>query len=115
MDAKMIWTFFWMYIFRRPGKFAGRSIERILSKGQETLCRLPQKLDWKMEENEFRNLYLYFKSNNYTSEQVGQAFRENRRLFQIKGTGGINLPPFPPPALPGFCSTMESLTPCKAF
>lgn len=28
-------VFFWMYIFRRPGNFTGRSVERLLLKGQE--------------------------------------------------------------------------------
>jgi hypothetical protein len=77
---------YWPYVFIRPGNFRGRAMAALLPRGMEKACDIAQNLDVQAEQNGFRNLYLHFKLRHYTPEQVDQAYRDNKKLFKIKGT-----------------------------
>jgi len=73
-------------IYLRPGNYIGRAFENIFAGSLEKSCEIFKNINVKAERNELRNLYLYFRQNDYDAEKINFAYQNEKERFRIGGT-----------------------------
>ena len=76
----------WEVTYMRPGNYRGRAIANLVTEDLERVCDYFRNINKKAEENELRNLYLYFKQNHFDPDKIYLAYLNSNELFRIKDT-----------------------------